>query len=160
MPNQALEKAESVTNVFQSGSPSVDNDTFSATINHPFYGKLTVSVNIENLYIDETTAKFIYDGANLTFTFEIKQTTGSATSRRLTVTTNKRVAMLSGFALINSLESGGTIGNIGDSFVGTNATSFTWPNKWPGGQEAGGAMAGEIVAFRLSGGSTGLMRID
>ena len=73
-----------MTNVFQSGSPSVDNDTFSDTINHPFYGKLTVSVNIENLYIDETTAKFIYDGANLTFTFEIKQTTGSATSRRLT----------------------------------------------------------------------------
>lgn len=120
MPNQALEKAESVANVFQSGSPSVDNDTFSATINHPLYGKLTVSVNIENLYINETTAKFIYDGANLTFTFEIKQTVGSATSRRLTVTTN----------------------------------------KWPGGQETGGAIAGEIVAFRLSGGSTGLMWID
>ena len=149
-----------MANVFQSGSPSVNNDTFSATINHPFYGELSVSVKIENLYINETTAKFIYDGANLTFTFEIKQTTGSVTSRKLTVTTNKRVASLSGYALINSLESGGTLGTIADNFIGTNATSFTWANIWPGGQEPGGAIAGEIVAFRLSGGTTGLMWID
>lgn len=157
--DQALEKAESVASIFQTGNVEVDGDTFIATITHPLFGKASISVKIDNLYIDPTNATFVYNGYDLVFAFDIKQTTGSVTSRRLTISSLKYFTLMNITWCITSLNPNGTFSYRGDAFEGQNKQTYILPNSWPGGQEDGQGKAGERVIMRL-GSNAGLMWFD
>lgn len=154
--DQALEKAESVGDLFQSGTVEVNGDTFIATINHPLFGSASISVKIENLYINPNNATFRYDGHSLTFAFEIKTTTGSAAFRKLTISSLVYFAIMEIDWLITSLNPSGPISFYNGGFEGSNKQQWILSSEWPGGQNDGQGKAGEQVILTL-GSKTGLL---